>query len=543
MEGEAPFYFVGANLNVMQGAVARRRAGDTVAAAARDGLRVGRIWALGEGEAGAPAWKVKSELFRAGPNGWQEEAFAQLDRVIAAAAARGLRLIITLSNRWPDYGGVPMYLRWAGVTGEEAYGYTDRFFTDPGCRTQYLEHARRVVGRTNSVTGVAYRDDPTIMSWELMNELGGTPEAAPERRRWAQEMIRAIRAMDPNHLVVPGTLGYDLRLERRDWITMCALPGVAYCDQHAYPTEDPRARGPRARALFIDDRVQLAHHVVGKPIVFGEFGFPDRGSMGQRARWHERFLRRLFHDGGNGALVWIYQPTIPWKRRFGVMVDRRRHRVVRRALAREARRIKGRLPRGQNRALGPGRGTEPIWPTHVLRRGPGGRPHGRWRRSGGEAALAMPVDRFHAARFETSGTWGGGALVHFYGRRTGWVEYRFRGPGFTPARLVLRARLSSEFPGKAAPASGGSRVLVRLDGEVAATLAVAPDDGVGGWHEVAITDRRILATLARGTHTLRLEVPEGSGANGLAIYGRRTPRCQEPVGADGPLTLRATVAQ
>ena len=539
MAGEEPFYFVGANLNVMHGPVARAKAASTIHTAARDGLKVGRIWAMGEGAADAPGWRVRDELFRAGPDGWQEAAYLQLDHVIAQAGARGLRLIITLANRWPDYGGAPMYLRWAGVTRQEGYGSLDGFFSDPRCWGWYLEHMRRLVGRTNSVTGVAYKDDPTIMSWELMNELGGTPEAAPARRQWAAEMIRQVRALDPNHLVVPGTLGYDLSLEREAWISMCSLPGVAYCDQHAYPINDPRSRTPRLMARYIDDRVQLAHHVVGKPIIFGEFGFADRGSMSRRARLHGRFLRRLFGDGGNGALAWIYQPTIPWKRGYGVMVDQRRHRVVRRALAREAKKIQRRTPRSVNRALGKALGKAPLWPTHLTRRGPRRTPHVRWRRDSQGASLSIPVDQFHAAHFETSGAWAKGELLHVYGRRTGWLSYRFRGPGFTPARLVLRLRLSSEYPDKFAPAHGTSRVKVQLDGADVATLEAAPDDGVGTWHQVTVTDPRHLAPLARGRHTLRLEVRDGPGANGLALYGRRTPHARESVGDAGPLTLRA----
>ena len=539
--GAEPFYFVGANLNVMHGPVARGKAESTLAAAARDGLRVGRVWALGEGQEDAPAWRVRDELFRAGPGRWQEAALLQLDRVIAAAGKHGLRLVITLANRWGDYGGVPMYLRWAGTTGQDSYGAEDRFFSDPRCKGLYLEHLRKIVGRTNSVTGVAYRDDPTIMSWELMNELGGTPEAAPERRRWASEMMAAVRAMDPNHLVVPGTQGYDLIQERQAWTAMCLLPGASYCDQHAYPETDARSRSPRLMNLFIDDRIQLAHHVVGKPVVFGEFGFSDRGSMSRRALLHRQFLRRIFYSGGNGAMVWIYQPTLAWTRRFGVLIDRRRHKVVRRALATVAREIRRRTPRARNRTIGAGPGSTPLWPTHLTTRGPRRTPHRDWRRDGQERILRVPVDQFHAMRFETAGTWAGGELVHVYGRRTGWLEYRFRGPGFTPARLTVRARLSSEFPGRRAPASGGSRVTVRLDGAVVATLETVPDDGLGAWREFTVTDAAVLASMARGRHTLRLEVAAGPGANGLAVYGRPTPDdgTHRPVTDPGPLTLRA----
>jgi len=38
-------------------------------------------------------------------------SFAHLDRVLVAAWARRLRVIVVLANRWSDYGGFPRYLR------------------------------------------------------------------------------------------------------------------------------------------------------------------------------------------------------------------------------------------------------------------------------------------------------------------------------------------------------------------------------------------------------------------------------------------------
>lgn len=539
--GEEPFFFVGANLNVMHGPRARGQAARTIAAAAADGLTVGRVWALGEGLASAPKRIQRRYLFRAGPEGWVEEAYLQLDRVLAEAGKRGLRLIVTLSNHWKDYGGIPMYLRWAGDVDVEAYGFEDRFFSHPLCLHWFWQHVERIVTRVNTITGVAYRDDPTIFAWELQNELHGTPEAAPWRRAWFALIARRIRGLDPNHLVVPGTLGYKLQLERSQWLTFCEQPGVSFCDQHIYPEEHLLSRGRKNLALFIADRVQLAHYVAKKPVIFGEYGFADRGSPARRAAWHRYFLQQLFRDGGNGALVWIYQPTLHWHRRFGVLVDRPRYRPVRRALAAMARRIRRTTPTPQNPALGPERGTEPIAPTHAtLTRQR--RPHQRWR---GDAApgggrrwtLALPVDRFYRAHFEEAGSWDGGILVHAYGRRTGWFDYRFVGPGKVGRRLELHLRLSSEYPSASAPAHGFSRVEVLLDDTPVGTVRAVPDNGRGTWYTLQVEDPALLRRLARGIHTLRLRVSPGPEARGVAIYGRETRQNREPVENPGPPRL------
>ncbi len=542
MAGDQPFFFVGANLNTMHGPTARQGAAATIAAAAADGLRVGRLWALGEGLATDPPYKGKHYLFRLGPRGWQEQAYVQLDRVIAAAGKRGIRLVITLSNSWGDYGGIPMYLRWAGYRDVESYGYTDRFFVDPACRQWFAEHLERIVGRTNSITGVPYRNDPTIMAWELQNEMHGTPEAARDRERWTVEMARRVRRLDPNHLIVPGLIGYNLQLERRDWIRMNQLPEVSFCDQHIYPQEHLRSSGMQNLRRFIDDRVQLAHYVVGKPIIFGEFGFADRGPPAARARWHKHFLQRLFFDGGNGAMVWIYQPTLSWKRKFGVMIDRHRYRGLRRTLGRVARKVARRGAVNRNSALGAAVGDTPLAPTHAMMVR-SRVPHRRWsallKEPRPRRRLEIPVDRFSRAWFEEAGSWDGGILVHAYGRRTGWFEFLFRGPGFTPSKVEIRARMSSEYPGRHGPSHGFSQVSVLIDGVRVGERRVMPDNGVGEWYSVTVEDDKLLRSLRRGRHTLRFQVVEGPEANGVALFGRETVLNREPVEEPGPIKVIA----
>src|SRR3954469_8572927 len=93
VDGKQPFAFVGANVEVMHGGQNRAAFERTLDAVRDDGLRVVRIWALGEGPAGAPDWQRSGDLFRAGPDGWIDAAYQHLDAVLAAAAQRGLRVI------------------------------------------------------------------------------------------------------------------------------------------------------------------------------------------------------------------------------------------------------------------------------------------------------------------------------------------------------------------------------------------------------------------------------------------------------------------
>lgn len=538
--GEAPFVFVGANVHLLHGPEARMHTEATLAAVAADGMRVARVWALGEAPADAPSWQREHFAFRAGPEGWIEAAFQHLDQVLVTARRLGLRLVLTLSNHWGDYGGIPMYLRWAGQLDQQAYGYSDRFFSDARARGWFLAHLRRLVTRVNPLTGLRYGDDPTIMAWELQNEMHGTPEAAPARRDWVVAMARAVRALGARQLVVPGVLGYDLALERDEWIALCQLPEVSYCDHHVYPETRLQSNTLPRLQRYIDDRTQLAHHVVGKPLVWGEFGFAQRTAVATRALWHARFLERVFFDGASGALAWIYQPPLPWRGTYRIVIDDRRHRAVRRVLARYARRVARDGVRPRNPALGPARGRALLNPTHVTVRGWAG-VHRDWRRvPQGGWRLAIAVERFARARFEEAGAWDGGVLVHAYGRRTGWFEYRFAGLPARSGRLVVRVRTSSEYPGSAAPAQGWTRAHLELDGQrVGPPLESPADDGLGAWRELTLLEGAALARLQRGEHRLRFVVDPGPQAHGLALYGREAPLNREPIdGGSGPIELR-----
>jgi len=38
------------------------------------------------------------------------------------------------------------------------------------CRSAFKNYVKKIINRRNTITGVLYRDDPTIMAWDLANE-------------------------------------------------------------------------------------------------------------------------------------------------------------------------------------------------------------------------------------------------------------------------------------------------------------------------------------------------------------------------------------
>jgi mannan endo-1,4-beta-mannosidase len=559
-----PFHFVGANLAVMHGPKNRAAAETVLEGAAKDGVRVGRVWAFGEGDVDAPAWQREGYLFRAGPEGWVEGGPKQLDRVIAAAGRAGVRLVITLANNWADYGGVPRYLRWAGVRTEDGhgggvYGVEDRFYSDAKMRAWYRAHVERLLKRRNAITGVPYRDDPTILAWELMNESTvATTAGAEARRAWVEEMAKVVHALDAHHLVTPGVSVYRTESERRDWLAVCKLPGIDFCDAHFYPEDLLKNRDTALLEAALDDVVQLAHHVAAKPLVLGEFGIHGDadGNWDHQTRgyWMGRVFERLRFDGAAGGIVWLYQTAGGDDRRHGISVGETGAEGPRAAIRAAA--AERPLPADAvNSDLGPNVGEVPIMALHGeftgqaaivprLTAGPDG--------AVGAVHVTWDPATYERAAWEATGLYDGGAIAHAWGTETGWFEYMYEivppaaaPPGRAKARrarepyaLSLRARVSSEFPGATSPPDGASAFEVTLDGMTVGTATATRDDGRGAWIELRTANPDVLhAAVGLGRHKLRFVVPTGPHAHGLCIYGKPGEKGGAG-GRTGPIELR-----
>jgi mannan endo-1,4-beta-mannosidase len=305
-------------------------------------MRVVRVWAFGEGGPGdiGPLadfadWP-RTHPFRWAPGQWNEESFVHLDHVLAEAQRNNLRVQLCLTNWWRDTGGVTQYLRWAGINDAAdtrfPFGINPEramlFYTNETTRRLYREHLEKVVTRRNTVTGVFYRDDPTILGWELMNEAQAVTGRWHERRAWFAEMSSYLKSLDANHLITPGAWGYRTAAERREWLADHRLATIDYCDVHNYPREDTNSfvDSPEALREFIDNRAAAALSL-SKPLVLGEFGIGPGGYNGISQRdWFRGFFAANLRAGVAGAMFWIFTPDP--NRGFGITYTTARDQLV-----------------------------------------------------------------------------------------------------------------------------------------------------------------------------------------------------------------------
>lgn len=330
--GNKAFRFVGANVALMYRDEDRERMPETLRKASELGIKVVRVWAFGEG--GPNDVKPMGDFndwprhhsFRLAPGQWNEEAFVHLDKVIAEASRNNIYVQLCLTNWWRDTGGVTQYLRWAGINdaADDSYPFGINnekavlFYSNPETRRLYREHLEKLATRRNTVTGVYYRDDPTIFAWELMNEAQVITGRWAERRAWFAEMSAFLKSLDPNHMITPGAWGYRSATERREWLADHALPTIDYCDVHNYPRDDHDSfvNSPAALKEFIENRAAAAFSL-GKPMVLGEFGMSTNGHNGaSQAEWYKALFDGGARAGAGGTMFWILTPDP--RRGYGV---------------------------------------------------------------------------------------------------------------------------------------------------------------------------------------------------------------------------------
>lgn len=297
-----PYYFIGANFWYGPILASDGQGGDPVRLRAEldamKALGITNLRILVGADAGSRNANSVTPCLQPAPGELNDTLLQGLDRLLAEMQKRGMLAVVYLTNSWDWSGGYGFYLRAAGhghspaATGEGYRRYVahcSRFYEDTLAVRLYHSHVRRIVTRTNSVTGIPYRDDPTIMAWQLCNEPRPfAPETEQPFLQWVRTTAALIKALDPNHLVSTGSEGI-IGCNVSDSLCQAvhSAPHIDYLTVHIWPANWGWARKdrlaldlPEARSkadAYIDAHDRMAR-LIGKPYVIEEFGYPRDGN-------------------------------------------------------------------------------------------------------------------------------------------------------------------------------------------------------------------------------------------------------------------------
>lgn len=286
-DGDKPFRFISFNvptLNYQEDVMAFKETNpyrlpneyemrDVFATVKEMGGRVVRIYTIPVRNANFPS---EAPTYVEAPGVFNEEAFRVTDKMLALAHEYGVRIIFPLVNNRQWMGGRPDYAAFRGKSADE-------FWTDQQLIDDFKKTIHYTLNRTNTITGIKYKDDKAILCWQTGNELTSPIE-------WTVDITRYIKSLDSNHLVLDGWFSDNLDepLVREASLEEWSIDMVT---SHHYERDATQVPGNIQRNIdLIKQR---------KVYIVGEFGFISTSGV-------ESVVDKVIKEKNEvmGALIW-----------------------------------------------------------------------------------------------------------------------------------------------------------------------------------------------------------------------------------------------
>ena len=305
-----------------------------------------RLMAASEGDANGE-WRLQPCLQTA-PGEFNEELLEGLDFLLAEMKKRDMLGIMCLNNFWPWSGGMSQYVSWANNNEEIPFPppakdgdwrkyqeYTAQFYANQKALDYFNRVIKLVVNRVNTVNGMAYKEDPTIMAWQLANEPEGINQSEAYRK-WIHETAKFIKSLDENHLVSIGSEGNTpFPQTGNDFKKDHLSQYIDYCTFHLwiqnwglYDPLNPEITYKEAikkADKYINEHFEIANDL-NKPVVLEEFGISrdfNSYEIAAKTTYRDAYYQYIFEKvltlskSGNmaGANFWAWggegRPRIP----------------------------------------------------------------------------------------------------------------------------------------------------------------------------------------------------------------------------------------
>jgi mannan endo-1,4-beta-mannosidase len=269
------------------------------------------------------------------PGQYDEELLAGVDFLMAELAKREMKAVIYLNNFWQWSGGMSQYVAWftgqaaidPDVTGQwnEFMDNSARFYDLEPAQHTFRDAMRSLITRRNTLTGVRYNQDPTIMSWQLANEpRPGSDAKAPANAQrfiqWLDQTAEFIGTLAPLQLVSTGNEGWmGTAGNRALYIESHKSSHIDYLTFHMWAPNwnwfDPKRAAETYDAAWARAQEYLNWHIdtaqsMGKPIVLEEFGmnrddgaFDPKSATTFRDRYYGDIFGLLEQRAAEGAPI------------------------------------------------------------------------------------------------------------------------------------------------------------------------------------------------------------------------------------------------
>ena len=242
---------------------------------------------------------------------YNQDLLEGLDFFLNELKKRDMDAILYLTNNWEWSGGMAKYLEWNGYgkvpnpnlkpnTWPQFMSYTAQFHQCEPCKNSFLEHIKFMLNRKNSVNGIPYKQDKTIMAWEVANEPRiWNVENEKAFTNWLNEVASTIKSIDKNHLLTTGSEGKagsndDIAAFERTHNN----PNIDYLTMHIWPKnwgwynmndeKNSTEVAIKKTNEYIDEHIKVAQNLK-KPLVLEEFGFPrEKESLDKKASVENR---------------------------------------------------------------------------------------------------------------------------------------------------------------------------------------------------------------------------------------------------------------
>jgi len=322
MKGEQAYYFTGTNLWYGINLASKGRGGDRprllreLDQLKSMGITNVRLMASSEG----PDETATGRMFPAmqnAPGIYNNELLEALDFILVELAKREMYAVLCLNNFWPWSGGMAQYYAWSKkksipyppVTGNNEWStymeFTSKFYSNWKAKRYFRKHLKVIINRTNSISGKAYKDDPTIMAWELCNEPRGMdkPQAY---RRWIRKTAGLIKKWDSKHLITIGSEGNTAAPNGNLFDKDHKFKNIDYTTIHIWAQNwdwfDPSAPDSTFDSAIVQVKQYLQAHIdlakqLGKPIVLEEFGIArdqDNHDPNAATYWRDQYYDIVF---------------------------------------------------------------------------------------------------------------------------------------------------------------------------------------------------------------------------------------------------------